>query len=157
MSAAPEDPSAEVAAPRFEPGVSAEAIRLAESFQVLADQLPNPWDESTDFFYAFAAALPAGTPLDAETFARALGVAAPLHVELSPAAAKLTALGAAQSPWGPEIAGKFRALGQAMTAALGELSLAHARGDGVVRVRLWLFGRSADGTLIGVRSISTET
>jgi hypothetical protein len=27
----------------------------------------------------------------------------------------------------------------------------------VVRVRMWLFGRSEDGTLVGLRSTSTET
>jgi hypothetical protein len=143
-------------APELAANVSPEAIRLATSFQALADGLPNPWDESTDYFAAFAAALPACAPLDAEAFARAVGVVAPLHIELSPAGAKLTALGNAQASWGDEIAGKFRALGQAMSA-LGELSLAHARGDGVVRVRVWLFGRSADGALVGLHSISTET
>jgi hypothetical protein len=44
-----------------------------------------------------------------------------------------------------------------MRATLRELSLAFARGKGVIRVRVWLFGRSADGTLVGLRSISTET
>jgi hypothetical protein len=152
----PNDPSAELLAPRFEANVSPEAIRLATSFQALADKLPNPWDESTDYFVAFAAGLPAETPLDAASFRAALGIAARYQIDLSPADAKLRAVGA-QASWGDEIAAGFRALAQAMTAALGELWLAHARGDGVIRVRMWLFGRGADGTLIGLHSISTET
>jgi hypothetical protein len=143
-------------APQLEPTASPEAIRLARSFQALADQLPNPWDESTDYFAAFAAGLAAETPLDGEAFRRAAGVAASFQIDLSPASAKLAAQGA-QDSWGKDVAGKFRALEQAMTAALGELWLAHARGDGVIRVRMWLFGRGRDGALIGLHSISTET
>jgi hypothetical protein len=156
MSEDPNDANPELLVPRFEANASPEAIRLATSFQALADKLPNPWDESTDYFVAFAAGLPAETPLDAESFRRALGIAARYQIDLAPAGAKLAAVGA-QASGGDDIAGGFRALGQAMTAALGELSLAHARGEGVIRVRMWLFGRSADGTLIGLHSISTET
>jgi hypothetical protein len=35
--------------------------------------------------------------------------------------------------------------------------VAFARATGVVRVRMWLFGRSENGTLVGLRSTSTET
>lgn len=156
MSEDPNDANPELLAPRFEANVAPEAIRLATSFQVLADKLPNPWDESTDYFVAFAAGLPAETPLDPESFRRALGIAARYTIDLAPADAKLIAVGA-QASWGDDIAGGFRRLAAAMHAAVGELSLAHARGDGVVRVRMWLFGRSADGTLVGLHSISTET
>jgi hypothetical protein len=44
-----------------------------------------------------------------------------------------------------------------MGATLRDLSLAFARGKGVVRVRVWLFGRTDDGTLVGLCSTSTET
>ena len=44
-----------------------------------------------------------------------------------------------------------------MRATLDNRSIAFARGNGVVRVRVWLFGRTEDGTLVGLRSISTET
>ncbi|MEO7734282.1 MAG: hypothetical protein ABIY55_25215 [Kofleriaceae bacterium] len=154
MSEPPDD--AAPLAPQLEPSASPEAIRLATSFQALADQLPNPWDESTDYFAAFAAGLAVGTALDGESFRRAAGVAAHYQIDLSPASARLAAQGA-QDSWGKDLADKFRALEQAMTAALGELWLAHARGDGVIRVRMWLFGRGADGALIGLHSISTET
>ncbi|HKW08787.1 MAG TPA: hypothetical protein VJO33_00320 [Gemmatimonadaceae bacterium] len=42
-------------------------------------------------------------------------------------------------------------------ATLTDRSLAFARAKGVTRVRVWLFGRTADGTIVGLRSESTET
>ena len=156
MSDDPANANPEQLAPQLEPSASPEAIRLATSFQALADQLPNPWDESTDYFAAFAAGLAAETALDGESFRRAAGLAAHYRIDLSPASAKLAAQGT-QDSWGKDLADRFRALEQAMTGALGELWLAHARGDGVIRVRMWLFGRGADGALIGLHSISTET
>jgi hypothetical protein len=44
-----------------------------------------------------------------------------------------------------------------MRAVLDDRSLAFARGKGVIRVRVWLFGRTSEGTLVGLRSIGTET
>jgi hypothetical protein len=52
---------------------------------------------------------------------------------------------------------RFGKLDDVMRATLTDRSLAFARGKGVVRGRVWLFGRSGDGTLVGLRSISTET
>ena len=132
-------------------------MRLAAALQALANGLPNPWDESTDYFRGFAAVLPARTELDAEAFRSSLSIGARYHIDLSPADQILAALGNAQAAWGDDIAGGFHQLGQVMRATLDELSLAFARGKGVIRVRVWLFGRSADGTLVGLRSISTET
>jgi hypothetical protein len=44
-----------------------------------------------------------------------------------------------------------------MRATLTDPSVAFARADGVVRVRMWLFGRTEDGWLVGLRSTITET
>jgi hypothetical protein len=35
--------------------------------------------------------------------------------------------------------------------------VAFARADGVFRVRMWLFGRTDDGWLVGLHSTITET
>jgi hypothetical protein len=125
--------------------------------QALARGLPNPWDESTDYFHGFAAVLPAAIRLDAEAFRRALDIGARYELDLSPADDTLRALGDAALDWGEDIAGGFRQLGTVMRAVLADRTLAFARGKGVVRVRVWLFGRIEDGTLVGLRSISTET
>jgi hypothetical protein len=139
------------------PSPPLQATRLAAALQALAHGLPNPWDESTDYFRGFAAVLPARAELDADGLRAALGIGPRYEINLSPADQILTALGNAQADWGDDIANGFRQLGHVMRATLGELSLAFARGRGVVRVRVWLFGRSEDGTLVGLHSLSTET
>lgn len=144
-------PAAAAPGPAF-----AQATRLAAALAALARGLPNPWDESDDDFRGFAALLPADVALGAESFRTALGIGARYRIDLSPAAKALAALGNPDD-WGEDIAGGFRQLAQVMRATLGELSLAFARGTGVVRVRVWLFGRAAEGTLVGLRSIGTET
>lgn len=137
------------------PGI--QARRLAAALEALAKGLPNPWDESTDYFQDFAAWMPAATKLDPESFRRALGIGARYRIDLSPADTILAKLGDAEADWGPDIAGGFRQLRSVMRATLSDVSRAFARGKGVVRVRVWLFGRTSDGTLVGLRSISTET
>jgi hypothetical protein len=137
------------------PGV--QAMRLAHALQALASGLPNPWDESTDYFHRFAAVMPSSTKLDAESFRTALDIGARYEIALSPADQKLTAMANAEADWGKDIAGGFRQLGVVMRGTLTDLSIAYARGKGVVRVRVWLFGRTADGTIVGLRSMSTET
>jgi hypothetical protein len=134
-----------------------QAVRLAHALQALAKGLPNPWDESTDFFHQFAAVMPASTKLDADTLRAALGIGSRYDIALSSAEEKLDALGKAEAAWGKDVAGGFRQLYTVMRATLTDLSLAFARGKGVVRVRVWLFGRQEDGTIVGLRSMSTET
>jgi hypothetical protein len=137
------------------PGV--QATRLAQALAALAHGLPNPWDESTDYFHAFAAVMPASTKLDADSFREALRIGTRYEIALSPADQRLTDMGNAVDDWGEDIAGGFKQLGVVMRSTLTDLSIAYARGKGVVRVRVWLFGRTADGTIVGLRSMSTET
>ncbi|MEP6492072.1 MAG: nuclease A inhibitor family protein [bacterium] len=132
-------------------------MRLAHALQALAHDLPNPWDESTDFFHQFTAAMPANTKLDPESFRKALDIGARYEIDLSSADQRLTDLGNAGDDLGEDTAGGFRQLAVVMHATLTDLSLAFARGKGVVRVRVWLFGRTEDGTIVGLQSLSTET
>jgi hypothetical protein len=122
----------------------------------LARDLPNPADESTDFFRPFVAPMPPDTRLDPGTFQRALKIGVRYKIALSSADALLSRAGDPDNS-GEEIAEGFRLLEKVMRATLSELSVAFARAEGVVRVRMWLFGRSDDGALVGLRSISTET
>lgn len=131
--------------------------RLARALQALAHGLPNPWDESTDYFHQFVAVLPATTKLDAESFRHAADVGPRYTIDLSPADDALARLIDPATGTSEDIAEGFRQLAAVMRVTLSDLSLAFARGRGVVRVRVWLFGRTADGTLVGLRSISTET
>jgi len=143
------------AAVAVQPGI--QATRLARALQALSHGLPNPWDESDDFFHEFAAVMPASTALDPESFRSALRIGARYHIDLSPADDVLAELSDPDLGWGEEIAGGFKQLATVMHATLTDVSRAFARGTGVVRVRVWLFGRTVDGTLVGLHSISTET
>jgi len=135
----------------------AAAPRLAGALAALAHGLPNPWDESTDYFHAFFAPMPAGTRLDAAAFKKVMGIGARYQVDLAPARDMLDALAGAGADWGEDIADGFGLLAKVMTATLTELSVVFVRGKGVVRVRVFLFGRDASGALVGLRSMSTET
>jgi hypothetical protein len=132
------------------------ASKLAKALAALARELPNPADESTDFFRSFVAPMPPDSRLDAGTFQQALKIGGRYKVALSSADALLSGAGDPDNS-GEEIAQGFRLLEKVMRATLSELSVAFARAKGVVRVRMWLFGRSDDGTLVGLRSTSTET
>jgi len=134
----------------------AQAARLAGALQSLVKGLANPWDESTDYFHHFVAIMPQTAKLDAESFRAAVGIGARYEVDLSPADEKLARVGDPDI-MGNDIADAFRQLANVMRATLSDLSIAFARGKGVTRVRVWLFGRTSDGTLVGLRSLSTET
>jgi hypothetical protein len=128
---------------------------LARALAALARGLPNPADESTDYFRQFVAPLAAATALDASAFKSALGIAGRYRVDLSPADSFFSGASDPQN-WG-EYATGFRQLEQAMHATLTDVSTAFARATNVVRVRMWLFGRTGDGWLVGLHSIVTET
>jgi hypothetical protein len=132
------------------------ASRLARALQVLAADLPNPADESTDYFHGFSAPLGPSVALSPEAFHAALGVGARYQIDLGPAD-DLFANVEDPENWGDDIAHGFRVLHAVMNATLTDVSVAHARGAGVVRVRMWLFGRADDGSLVGLHSLSTET
>jgi hypothetical protein len=132
------------------------AWKLARALQTLASDLPNPSSESTDEFHAFTAALALDVPLTAASFLQAVDVDEHYRIDLSPAD-DLLASASDVASWGDNVAHGFQLLTRVMRATLTDLSVAYARKDGVTRVRMWLFGRYLDGTLCGLRSMSTET
>ena len=127
--------------------------RLAHAIGSIAQTLPNPWDESTDYFLPFSVELDASKPTSAETLREALKVGARFQLDL--AAVDLTAAGA---NFGDEtIAEGFALLDVVMKATLTDITRVTARAPGVTRVRTWVLGRSAKGWLVGLRTESTET
>jgi hypothetical protein len=132
------------------------ASKLAKALHALAGDLSNPADESTDFFHPFVAPLSPDIKLDAAAFQRALKIGGRYKVDLSSADDLLSGAEDADNS-GEETAAGFRLLEKVMRATLSDLSVAFARGNNVVRVRMWLFGRSEDGSLVGLRSMTTET
>jgi len=128
---------------------------LARALAALAHGLPNPADESTDYFRQFVAPLPAATALDPSALKSALRIGDRYRLDLSSADSFFSGASDPQN-WG-EYASGFRQLEEVMHATLTDVSTAFARATSVVRVRMWLFGRSRDGWLVGLRSIVTET
>jgi hypothetical protein len=127
--------------------------RLAQAFNLIARDLSNPWDESTDRFLPFHAALADGVPLDAAGLRAALDIGPRFHLDVSE-----PDLDEVAANWGDEDGSAgYRLLDRVMRAALTDLRLVHARAEGVVRVRLWLLGRLPGAGLVGLRSESTET
>jgi hypothetical protein len=127
--------------------------RLAHALSVLAQTLPNPWDESTDFFSPFSTELPASQPMTAEILRRALDVGGHFHLDL--AAVDLTAIGAEMGD--ATLAEGFALLDVVMKATLSEITRVSARAPGVMRVRTWVLGRMTGGWLVGLRTETTET
>ncbi len=127
--------------------------RLAHAFGSIAQTLPNPWDESTDYFLPFSAALDASQPTNADTLREALKVGGRFQLDLAPV--DLTAAGA---NFGDDtIAEGFALLDVVMKATLTDITRVTARAPGVTRVRTWVVGRSAKGWVVGLRTESTET
>ena len=130
-------------------------VNLAKALAAVAHHLPNPMDESTDFFQSFTAPYPARASIDSATFHQALNIGRRYPIDLSSADSFFTNAGDSDN-WGEDARG-FQLLEKVMRATLTDPSVAFARADGVVRVRMWLFGRSEDGWLVGLRSTITET
>jgi hypothetical protein len=133
----------------------ATVANLARALAMVARNLPNPMDESTDAFRSFSAAYASTAPFDTTTLGKALSVSSRYRIDLSPADDFFTTAGDPDN-WGDDARG-FQLLEKVMRATLTDVSVAFARADGVVRVRMWLFGRSPDGWLAGLRSTITET
>lgn len=127
--------------------------RLAHALGSIAQTLPNPWDESTDYFLSFSAAIDASLPTNADTLRQALKVGGRYQLDLAPV--DLTAAGA---NFGDDtIAKGFALLDVVMKATLTDITRVSARAPGVTRVRTWVLGRFANGWLVGLRTESTET
>ena len=126
------------------------AEKVAKALAVLASDLPNPFDESTDYFRPFSVPFDVASPINEATLRNALKIGARYEIDIS----DLDTLG---EGWGEPEESYFKVLQGAMNATLRETKLVYARGPGVVRVRTWILGRPAAGGLAGLRTQTTET
>jgi hypothetical protein len=128
------------------------AERLARALNLIALDLCNPWDESTDCFHSFHAPLADDVPLDAQGLRTPLGIGKAFHLDVCDADLAQAADNAAD-----DAAAGLRLLDAVMRAALTDVKLVFARRDNVVRVRTWLLGRLPGQGLVGLRTETTET
>ena len=127
--------------------------RLAHALSAIAQTLPNPWDESTDYFVPFSAEFDASKPVNSNSLRQALDVGA--HFQLDLASVDLTSTGANLGD--DALAKGFALLDVVMKATLKDITRVTARAPGAIRVRTWVLGRFAEDWLVGLRTESTET
>jgi hypothetical protein len=111
--------------------------------------------ESDVPFEPFTARFDVGTRVTATTFKQALGFDAARNADLGPAARFFE--NAAASTDDPGVQQVFAVLEHVMRRSLTGLTQVFVRGEGVVEVPFFLFGRLAVGPLVGLRSIAIET
>jgi hypothetical protein len=114
--------------------------------------------ESDRPFEPFTAAFDVGRRLTASAFRDALGFESTRTVDLSPASSFFEQVAAtAQEIGDRRVEQVFATLELVMGRSLGTLRRAFVRGEGVVEVPFFLFGRLASGPLVGLRSLAIET
>ncbi len=134
----------------FNHGV-AHRLSLALATLVVGETLTS---ESDVPFEPFTAAFDVGTKVTASTFKAALGFDAGRQAVLSAAAAFFDRVAAGTDPGTQQV---FAVLERVMRRTLTGLTQVFVRGDGIVEVPFFLFGRLAGGPLVGLRSTAIET
>ncbi|HYV43848.1 MAG TPA: hypothetical protein VFA20_03260 [Myxococcaceae bacterium] len=127
------------------------ARRMARALSALADDLVNPYDESTDEFTPFSARLDPAKPFDDAALRAALHVADRYRLD------KRDMDPHAFDEWGEPYCSSYATLCKVMNATLTDIQVVWARAPGVVRVRTWFVGRMGTEWLVGLRTQSTET
>jgi hypothetical protein len=114
--------------------------------------------ESDVPFEPFTAALAVDQPLGVTAFRTALGFESTRTVDMSPASEFFDQVLAVARESGDRRAEQvFATLDLVMRGSLRSLRQVFVRGDGVVAVPFFLFGRLNGGPLVGLRSIAIET
>ncbi len=135
----------------FNHGV-AHRLALGLATLVVGQTLPS---ESDVPFEPFTAAFSATTTVTAASFREALRFGPDRDVVISPAARFFERM--AESVEDPGAQQVFAVLEHVMRRSLSGLKQVFVRGDGVVEVPFFLFGRLAGGPLVGLRSTAIET
>jgi hypothetical protein len=135
----------------FNHGV-AHRLSLALATLVVGQTLTS---ESDVPFEPFTAAFDVGTKVTSTSFKAALGFDPSRHVVLEPAATFFEAAAAATEDPGTKQV--FAVVEHVMRRSLRELAQVHVRGDDIVEVPFFVFGRLAGGPLVGLSSIAVET
>ena len=135
----------------FNHGV-AHRLSLALATLVVGQTLTS---ESDVPFEPFTAAFDVGTKVTATSFKAALGFDAGRQVVFGSAAGFFESAAAATDDPGTQQV--FAVVEHVMRRSLSGLTQAHVRGEGIVEVPFFLFGRLAGGPLVGLSSTAVET
>ena len=110
--------------------------------------------ESDVPFQPFTAAFAVGTRVTSTSFKAALGFDPSRHAVLGSATTFFEAAAASDDPGAQQV---FAVLEHVMRRGLSAPTQVFVRGDGVVEVPFFLFGRLAGGPLVGLSSTAIET
>ncbi|MEA2172584.1 MAG: Nuclease inhibitor-like protein [Blastocatellia bacterium] len=131
------------------------AVNLSKAFQALASDVYLV-SESDYGYKAFAAAMPKETGLDEESFRAALKIGSRYTIDMRPADDFFEQYKDAGNNEEDTVAA-YTLLEKVMRDTLSDLRTVYVRGENVVNVRFFLFGRTDDGSLAGLKSTSIET
>jgi hypothetical protein len=135
----------------FNHGV-AHRLALALATIVVGQTLPS---ESDVPFEPFTLAFERRTTVTATTFGQALGVGPERDIVISPASRFFERIATSTDDQGTQQV--FAVLEHVMRRSLTGLKQVFVRGEGVIEVPFFVFGRLAGGPLVGLRSIAIET
>jgi hypothetical protein len=136
--------------------IPASAKVLAKALQTLATGLTLP--SESDFPYkAFVAPLAPTILLTAKTFSIAARLKPKYNAPLLTSAAAFFKQNQTPDAQEPERIQAYRQLEKVMKATLRKLTVVYARGTDVVEVPFFVFGRTEDGFLVGLKSTAIET
>jgi hypothetical protein len=136
--------------------IPASAKLLAKALQTLATGLTLP--SESDFPYkAFAAPLDPTVPLTAKSFRIAARLKPKFNQPFLASAAEFFKHNQNPDANEPEQIQAYKRLEKVMKATLRKLTVVYARGVDVVEVPFFVFGRTEDGSLVGLKSTAIET
>jgi len=125
---------------------------LARALSTLADDLVNPYSESSDDeFRPFSAPLDPDRTFDEAALRAGLRVSDRYRLETREMDPGVF------DEWGDPYDSSYALLYKVMSTTLTDLQVVWARAPGVVRVRCWFLGRLSADWLVGLRTMSTET
>lgn len=130
-------------------------VNLSKALQALAADI-YLMSESDYSYKAFSAPMPKDTELTDESFRAALKIGSRYQIDMDSADSFFQdnqTEGDREADW----IAAHALLEKVMRATLSDLTTVYVRGENVVNVRFYLFGRAEDANLAGLKSTSIET
>lgn len=133
------------------------AQRLSQALSALAKGL-TLISESDYPYHAFSAKFEKEAEISEDSLMQALRIGKRYHIDIFDDIEGFFSLYLdSEQGYSPEYRAQYELLRRAMMSTLTDIRYAFVRGENVVKVRFFLFGRVPDGNLSGLRSISIET
>jgi hypothetical protein len=128
--------------------------RLSRAFAALAEGLT--YTSESDYPYRSFNAVLQAPDFTSESFRNAVRIGRRFTIDMEPAD-EFFRYNQDPTNGAPEAISAYALLEQVMTSTLTDIRRIRVRGVNVVKVRVYIVGRLADGSLAGLRSVSIET